>query len=87
MLYVMVKVYGSGRHYRHYLILIRGSLLIRKSKDMEYLYGKMEVNILVILLMIRDMDMVKCIGLMGKYIKECGRMENKLLKINILIKV
>ncbi len=48
---------------------------------MEYLYGKIIVNILVILLMIKDMDMVKCIGMMVISIKDNGKMGNKLGKI------
>jgi hypothetical protein len=44
---------------------------------MVSLYGKIIVNILGILLMIKDMDMVKCIGMMVMSIKVNGKVVNK----------
>lgn len=72
----MEKEYGSKIINNNSQIHMKGILLIRKSKDMESLYGKIVVNILVILLMIKDMAMGKCIGMMEIFIKDNGKMGN-----------
>lgn len=78
----MVKDYGLVHVYKHNLIPIKGNLLIKKNKDMESLHGKIKVNILGIFIMIKDMDMGKCIGLMEMYIKVNGKMGNKFHRYN-----
>jgi hypothetical protein len=48
-----------------------------KNKDKEYLFGKMVTYIKEIIQMTREMDMVKCIGLMVGFIKANGLIINK----------
>ena len=63
------------------MILIKDLLLIKKRMDMEFLIGPMEVSIWEDIKMILDKVLEKCIGLMEIYIKENGRLANRLDKV------
>ena len=55
-----------------------------KNKDKEYLFGKMVTYIKEIIQMTREMDMVKCIGMMGVIIKGNGKMEYKMVMVRFM---
>jgi hypothetical protein len=51
-----------------------------KKMDKGYTHGNQEINIKEHFKMIIDMDMEKCIGIMGRVLKDNGLMEYKLIK-------
>lgn len=74
--FVVVKEHGENQTIQ-VLIRMKVNLLMKKSKDMVYLYGRMEVNIWETLLTMLETDMERCIGAMELYIRDNGRMDNK----------
>lgn len=52
--------------------LMKESMLMIKSVDMDFINGVMGIFTGVTFLMIYDMDMVKCFGKMDLIIKESG---------------
>jgi len=58
---------------------------IMQCMDMEYINGKMEENIKEIIIWIKNKDTENTLGLMVKYMKECGKMESSMDKGNYTI--
>ena len=74
--FVVVREHGENQTIQ-VLIRMKVNLLMKKSKDMVYLYGRMEANIWETLLTMLETDMERCIGAMELYIRDNGRMDNK----------
>lgn len=74
--FVVVREHGENQTIQ-VLIRMKVNLLMKKSKDMVYLYGPMEANIWETLLTMLETDMERCIGAMELYIRDNGRMDNK----------
>ena len=55
-----------------------------KRMDKELLHGKVEISILEIIPMTKEMDMVKCIGPMAQYTRENGKKEFNMVKVSRL---
>lgn len=45
-----------------------------KNQDMVYLHGQVETYIKEVMKMIQEITMAKCIGQMGVFIKDSGKM-------------
>jgi hypothetical protein len=60
------------------LINMKEDIRMIKNMDTENFNGVLEVNIRVIMLMIRKWDMERCIGKMEQFIEDFGKMENKM---------
>ena len=58
--------------------------LIINWKEKEFFLGLMEGNMMENILMIKKKDMELLNGLMEKYIKDIGKMENKMGKVNFI---
>lgn len=56
---------------------------IIKCMEKEYLNGQMAVSMRVIMLMIRNKEWVRLLGLMEESTKECGSMVCNTVKVNI----
>jgi hypothetical protein len=59
-------------------ISMKVDIRMTRNMDMVSFYGVLEVNIKVIMLMIRKWDMEKCIGRMEQFIEDFGMMGNKM---------
>jgi hypothetical protein len=63
------------------VINIKVNIIEIKNKVMVYLLGKVEMFTKEILIMIYEMDMVRCIGATEVTIKDNGKMEYSMVKV------
>lgn len=80
----MDRDYGLKIRMHLYQIVMKENLLMIRNVDKEHINGLKGINILVIFLMMFDMDMVKCNGMMGKFIEVCGKRVCNGVKVNYI---
>ena len=75
----MEMVYG--KEVLGIVINMKVNMLKIKKRGMEFLNGRMEIYTRGIFLMIKNMDTVKCTGMMDLVIKVNGKMVYNLVKV------
>ena len=63
------------------VISLKDIITTTKRMDKELLHGKVEISILEIIPMTKEMDMVKCIGQMAQCTRENGKKEFNMEKV------
>ena len=73
-----------GKKEQEIVINIKDHIKMIKKMVMEYLHGQLGIFIRVIMNKIIEISMVRCFGVMVHFIKENGKMESNMVRVNYM---